>query len=553
MLKSIKINNFAIISEIELNFESGLNVFTGETGAGKSIVIEALGFVLGARGDAGLIRSGADKIIVNAVFDSGDLPGELKEKYQINSPQFAIKRELDRKGKSRAWINNLNVLISDLNGIGGVLVDFHGQHEHQSLFKPSVHLDILDDYAGLGKTLNVLRVVYNKVQDIKNKIAALQMSAEEKSRALDLYKYQLDEIEKTAPRPNEDSEIEALLPKLKHAAKLKEHAEEAYEILSGMENAACGLLSKAARLLEDMSGFDSSLSEAAGEISSALASAEDAAATLSSYKDSIEADPSALDDMLARQETLRKLKLKYGATIESALAFTENLKKRINDLQSGDENIQKLETELAIALKKLLSLSDGLYAQREKAARKLSALVAAEVSPLGFEQVRFEAAIEHTRNIGHKGADSVEFLFSSNPGSALRPLRNIASGGEISRLMLGFKTVLNSGTPVMVFDEIDAGISGHTGKLVGQKLKKVSEGRQVLCVTHLPQVAAYADRHFSVAKVINGKNTDVKVEVLEEENKAMEIARMIGSSQTASAGYRHAQDLLREAGNKFKG
>jgi DNA repair protein RecN (Recombination protein N) len=379
------------------------------------------------------------------------------------------------------------------------------------------------------------------------------MSAEEKARALDLYKYQLEEIEKASAHPNEDGEIEAILPKLKHAAKLKEQAEEAYEILSGMENAACGLLSKAARLLEDMAGFDASLFGAAGELSSALASAEDIAASLSSYKDSIEADTSALDNMLLRQETLRRLKLKYGATIEAVLAFAENLKKRISDLQSGDENIQKLETELANALKKLLSLSDGLYEERVKAARKLSALVAAEVAPLGFEQVRFEVAIDHAQNIGPKGADGVEFLFSSNPGSALRPLRNIASGGEISRLMLGLKTVLNAGTPVMVFDEIDAGISGHTGKLVGQKLKKVSEGRQVLCVTHLPQVAAYGGRHFSVVKIIGSKSTDVKVEVLENENKAMEIARMIGSSQTASAGYRHAQDLLREAGNKFKG
>jgi DNA repair protein RecN (Recombination protein N) len=274
---------------------------------------------------------------------------------------------------------------------------------------------------------------------------------------------------------------------------------------------------------------------------------QDIAQTISSYKDNIEIDPQTLDDILSRQEKLRKLKLKYGPTLEDVLAFADNLKNRIADLEDGGQNIEKFEAELEIALKKLLSLSEGLHNKRVKAAQHLSKEIVKEIAPLGFEQVRFEVSLEQTPQAGPKGIDAAEFLFSSNPGQGLRPLRSIASGGEISRLMLGLKTVLAGGTPLMVFDEIDAGISGQTGKLVGRKLKKVSGGRQVLCVTHLAQVAVFADRHFTVEKLITQNNTEVKVTLLEDVDKVREIARMIGSSRTASAGFKHAQDLLLEA------
>ena len=551
MLKNIKIQDFAIISALDLNFGAGLNIFTGETGAGKSIVIEALGFALGARGDAGLIRSGGQKMSVSANFDAADLPQPVRAKYQITAQDFAVRRELDQKGKGRAWINNIPVLVADLAALGDILVDFHGQHEHQALFRPAAHLDILDSYANLAKDLKAYRAAYDEEQDLKAKIAALQMSAEERARALEMYKYQLEEIEKLAPKPGEDNQIELDLPRLKHAAKLKEQSEAAYKFLSGMESSAGDLLAKAEHLLNDMAGVDSSLSQSAQELASARAAAEDIAQTLYSYGEGIEADPQALDNMLSRQEALRKIKLKHGPALEDVLAFADTLKKRIGDLENNTQNTQKLEAALANAHKKLLSLSEGLYEARLAAAKKLAAAVVKEITPLGFGQVRFEAAVEHGPDCGPKGQDSIEFLFSSNPGSSLRPLKNIASGGEISRLMLGLKTVLNGGTPVMVFDEIDAGISGHTGKLVGQKLQKAAAGRQVLCVTHLPQVAVYGARHFSVAKFVKNKNTEVEVNELSGgENREREIARMIGAGKTASAGHAHARDLLQEAAGR---
>ncbi|MDR0735098.1 MAG: DNA repair protein RecN [Elusimicrobiota bacterium] len=547
MLKSIAINNFAIISALRLDFGPGLNVFTGETGAGKSIVIEALGFALGARGDAGLIRHGTQKMATSAVFEAASLPAALAQKYKLTRADFCIKRELDQKGKSRAWVNDIPVLMADLAALGDILVDFHGQHEHQTLFKPAAHLDILDSFAGLEKDLKAFRAVYDEERDIKAKIAAVQMSRQERESALELYKYQLEEIEKLSLKPEEDSQIETALPRLKHAAKLKEQASSSYELLEDTEGGACALLSKASHTLGDMAGVDSSLRAVESELASALAIAQETARVLRDYHDNIKADPQTLDDMLSRQEVLRKIKLKYGPALEDVLNTAQNLKKRIADLAGGAQSAQKLESALANVHKKLLSLSEGLSEARRKAARKLGALVAAEVAPLGFAQVRFEAALEQNNEIGPKGADSLEFLFSPNPGSALRPLRSIASGGEISRLMLGLKTVLNGGTPVAVFDEIDAGISGQTGKLVGQKLKAASSGRQILCVTHLPQVAAYGDTHFSVGKFVKNNNTEVNVEPLGPEERILEIARMMGAAGKASAGHRHAQDLLSEA------
>lgn len=547
MLKSIAIKDFAIISSLEVQLKEGFNIFTGETGAGKSIVIEALGFVAGGRGDSGLIRHGAQKMSVSAVFASASLPNNLKQKYNITQDTFTVRRELDNKGKTRASVNNTAVLVADLAQLGEALIDFHGQHEHQTLFRKEAHLDILDTFAGNQAELKAVEDAWQKTQEIKAKIDALKMSAADKERTLDLYKYQLQEIEKLDIKAGEDTEIEAVLPKLKNAGKLKELSEQAYSILSEIEGSACELLAKAADLTADMAQEDASISSAAQELASARAAVQDIAQTLSSYKDNIDIDPQALDDMLSRQEKLRKIKLKYGPALEDVLIFSQTLKTRIADLESGEQNIDKFEAALEISLKKLLSLSEGLHNKRAKAAQELSKAVVQEIAPLGFEQVRFEVNLEQNPQPGPKGTDSAEFLFSSNPGQGLRPLRNIASGGEISRLMLGLKTVLAGGTPLMVFDEIDAGISGHTGKLVGRKLKKVSFGRQVLCVTHLAQVAVFADRHFTVEKIVSNNSTEVNVNLLEGVDKVREIARMIGSSRTASAGYKHAEDLLSEA------
>ena len=551
MLKNLYINNFAIIKEIDLPFSEGLNVFTGETGAGKSIVIEALSFVLGARADLGLIGNNSDKMLVKAVFTSQSLPQDLKDKYNVKEETFTLHREIDKKGKAKILINNKSVTAAELARLGDFLVDFHGQHEHQTLFKTSTHIDMLDKFCGVEKELKKVQESYKKTQEIKNKIAAVNQTEEEKQKALAFYGYQLEEIEKINPISNEDTEIENALPKLKHTGKLLELAQNIYSLLNDNDENICSLLDKVSQQANQMAQIDNSLEKAASELENAKNIIQDYTDTIFDYKDSLEIDPETLDKMLGRQEELRKLKMKYGPSLEDVLKFKEKIIKNINDIKNADKNSEELFKDLEKEEKILNTLCQDLHKKRLAGAKKLSALVIKEIEPLGFAGVRFEADIQEEENPTEKGTDKVEFLFSANIGESLKPLRNIASGGEISRLMLGLKTILAGQVPTMVFDEIDSGIGGQTGKLIGQKLKKASLQRQVFCITHLAQAAVYAQSHFAITKEIKENKTQVKVSLLKDEQKAQEIARMIGSSKTARTGLLHAKELLEEAETKF--
>ena len=549
MLKNLYINNFAIIKEIDLKFSNGLNVFTGETGAGKSIVIEALSFALGARADLGLIGNNADKMLVKATFSTTALPQELQKKYSITKEDFTITREIDKKGKAKIFINNKSVTASELAHLGDFLIDFHGQHEHQTLFKTATHIDMLDKFCGLEKELKKVKEAYEKTQAVKAKIAASNQSEEEKQKALAFYSYQLEEIEKVNPVLNEDSEIENALPKLKHTGKLLELAQNIYNLLNDNEDNASSLLDKASQQTNQMVQIDESLAKTAEELENAANIVQEAANTIFSYMESLEIDPKTLDEMLSRQEELRKLKMKYGPALEDVLAFKEKLEKSISDIKNASKNTAELLKDLEKAQKELDTLCADLHKKRTAGAKKLSTLVIKEIEPLGFSGVRFEADIQEEDQANPKGKDKVEFLFSANIGEALKPLRNIASGGEISRLMLGLKTILAGQTPTMVFDEIDSGIGGQTGKLIGQKLKKAAKERQVFCITHLAQAAVFAQSHFAISKEVKAGKTQVKVIALTNEQKVQEIARMIGSSKGAMAGLMHAKELLEEAKN----
>ncbi len=547
MLKNLYINNFAIIKELDLSFSEGLNVFTGETGAGKSIVIEALSFVLGARADLGLIGNNGDKMLVKAIFTSPSLPENLQKKYDIKEKTFTIHREIDKKGKAKITVNNKNVTVSELVKIGDFLVDFHGQHEHQMLFKTATHIDMLDKFCKLEKELIKVKEAYQKVENIKDKIAASNQSEEEKQKALAFYSYQLEEIQKVNPVLNEDTEIENALPKLKHTGKLLELAQNIYGLLNDNEENVCSLVDKASQQTTQMAQIDNNLEKVAQELENAQNIIQDCANTIFEYKDTLEVNPQTLDEMLSRQEDLRKLKLKYGPALEDVLAFKEKLEKSISDIKNADKNTEELFKELQQEQKELDILCQDLHKKRVAGAKKLDTLIIKEISPLGFAGVRFETDIQEEEQANIKGKDKVEFLFSANIGESLKPLRNIASGGEISRLMLGLKTILAGQTPTMVFDEIDSGIGGQTGKLIGQKLQKAANQRQVFCITHLAQAAVYAQSHFAITKEIKANKTQVKVLTLNYEQKVQEIARMIGSSKEASAGLLHAKELLQEA------
>ena len=550
MLTHLHVQNFAIIDDLALDFSTGLTVFSGETGAGKSIVIEALGFVLGARGDVSVIKDGAERMCVSAEFESACLPKAIRTQYHLAADRFTLRRELDKKGKGKAQLDGRAVTVSTLAQIGKYLVDFHGQHDHQSLLHASVHLNLLDHFAKHTALLERVQKAYQAKQEIRAKLDALRLSAQEKERLLDLYSYQLKEIEDVHPTTDEDAQLEQTLPKLKHAGKLLELAQEAYEELYNAENSAAARATRAAKILTQMAGLDDNLAALAQEVNSALVTLEDAAQTLGAYKEGMEADPATLDKMLTRHEKLKRLKAKYGPELTDVLATAEDLRQKIKNLQHAEEHEQDLENELSAAHEKLLTLARELHDKRMHAAEKLAHLITQEIKPLGFNQVKFSVAVEmDEENITSTGADKVEFLFSPNPGQSLRPLKDIASGGEISRVMLGLKTVLAPTVPVMVFDEIDAGIGGETGNLVGQKLRQAAQGKQVLCVTHLAQVAAQANANYHVEKTAQKNSTRVTITPLDGENLTTEIARMLGGNTTKqSAAYTHAAELLKAAG-----
>jgi len=549
MLTRLHVQNFAIIDELTLDFSAGLTVFSGETGAGKSILIEALGFVLGARGDVSVIKDGASRLCVAAEFTSADLPTPLRQEYQLTADRFTLRRELDIKGKGKAYVDGRPVTVSTLAQLGRYLVDFHGQHEHQSLLHAEVHLTLLDHFAKHERLLAQVRQDYHREQEIRTKLDTLRLSAQEKERLLDLYSYQLKEIEKVHPALHEDIQLEQSLPKLKHAGKLLEMAQEAYAELYDTEQAVTSRLAHVEKLLGSMADLDEHLAPLAQEAGRSLAALEDIAQTLGNYKEDMDVDPNALDKMLTRHEELKRLKAKYGPELTDVLATAEDLRGKIKNLQHSEEQEQDLTQALQQAHQQLLQSAQTLHERRMQAAEKLAQRITQEIRPLGFNQVKFSIAVEmDEENITATGADKVEFLFSPNPGQALRPLRHIASGGEISRVMLGLKTVLAPTVPIMVFDEIDAGIGGETGHLVGQKLRQVAQEKQVLCVTHLAQVAAQAQTNFHVEKTAQKTSTRVTITPLQQEALVEEIARMLGGSpHKHSAAFTHAQELLTQA------
>lgn len=550
MLNSLSVKNLAIIDSLSLELGPGLCAFTGETGAGKSIIIEALGFALGERASAESVRSGAQKAEVEAVFSIDGVPRALRKKHSLSGPAVRLRREIDARGRSRAFIEGSAVPVADLLELGDSLVDFHGQNEHQTILRPAVQLDMLDSFAGLESERKALAAAYDALEQARAALNSLSMSSEEKERLLDLYRFQLSEIEGAELRPGEDDELDALLPRFKNAEKLSRLAGEATELLYSGENAAVESSGRAQRLVEELALLDPSLSETARVLRSSLAQVEDCARELAHYREALEADPAELDRMMERQDKIARLKKKYAPGIRELLDFAAMLRGRIDALASTDERRAELEAAVEKARKNLMALAEDLHDKRAAAAGKLAARVLKEIKPLGFPEVKFSVSVEmDEQDPGKSGADSVDFLFSPNPGQPLKPLKAIASGGEMSRVMLGLKTVLaaQDGVSTLVFDEVDAGVGGVVGRMVGEKMKALSNGRQVFCVTHLAQVAAFGDSHFCVSKDAKGQATLVRVASLDGKARVEEIARMLGGRKDSSkAGLTHASELLAE-------
>lgn len=547
MLRRLKVANFAVVDRMDVELPAGFVAFTGETGAGKSILLEALGFLLGARGSSSWLRTGAERLEVEGTFDAADLPAELRERYRVAGGSVVARRELDASGRTRAMINAQSAPVAALAALGEAVADFHGQHESQALLRSAAQLELLDRYAGLEGEREALAAAHARWSALSARLAASQMSEEERRRRVELLRFQLEDIDAAKPRVGEEEELDERLPRLKNAERLRGFADQAYGLLYAEEDAALSRLMKAERALGELARIDPSAGRLQGELEAARIAVDSVAHEVGAYRDGTTADPAALDALLTRQEALSRLKKKHGPTIADVLTARERLAAELDGLENADQRLEETKKELAAAEKGLAALCEAVHEARAKAAKRLDAAALKELKVLGLPHARFSCSVEMEEgNWSRTGADAVEFLLAANPGEPLRPAKAVASGGEQSRVMLALKTVFAKAdrTPLLVFDEVDAGIGGEVAASVGERLALLAKGRQVLCVTHLPQVACRASAHFHVSKEVSGGRTRVRLERLEGERRLETIATMLGGRGATAASRRHAQELL---------
>ncbi|MDD5657567.1 MAG: DNA repair protein RecN [Elusimicrobia bacterium] len=534
MLKSLSIRDFAVVSELDLELGPGLNVFTGETGAGKSILIEALGFLLGARASTTWLRQGAARLRVEGVFAAG-------------ARAVTLRRELDASGKSRSAVDGRPATTAELAAFGRDLVDFHGQHEHQTLLRPGAQLDALDAFAGLGEQRARTAELHRGWTQAAGQLEAARMSDAERAKRVELARLQVEELDAARLRPGEEAELEAELPLLKNSDRVRGLAESAYGLLYAGEGAALGALQKALRSLEELARFDPALGSACEGLRGAAAAVEEAARGAGALRERMEADPARLDALQQRLEALARLKRRYGATVAELVDKRARLAEELDCLENSEQRLAELERRQTVARDALQSACARLHKQRTAAAGKLSAALLGELRELGMPNARLDVSVESDdENPGPGGCDSVELLLAPNPGEPLKPLRAIASGGELSRVMLALKTVFAGagGASILVFDEVDAGVGGAVARCVGRRLADLSRRHQILCVTHLAQVACFAPVHLHVSKAVRAGRTLVRVERLEGEGRLEAVARLLGGRALTEASRRHAQELL---------
>ena len=549
MLHALHIENLAIIDRLEVHFEAGLNALTGETGAGKSILVDALNLALGERADPTLIRAGADKLRVNAVFELPDDPElrALLDELGVEPEEglLYLSREVQAGGRSVARINGQPVPLSTVQAIGERLVDLHGQHEHQSLLNPSRHLEFLDRW--LGEPALSLRAQTREavlaLRQAERELQELTERAREREQRLDLYRFQLEEIRAANLQVGEDAQLETEARRLTHAEKLIALAGGAYDALM-QENGAYDLAAYARRSLSEIARIDPSVAEWGDMLEGALAQMEEVAHNLRAYAEQIEYDPARLEEVIARLELIKRLKRKYGDTIEAVLQYAEEAESNLHALETQTERREALEAQVAELQSRAANLCEQLSALRKAGAQRFAQAVQAILRELAMERAEFRVEVR-PKPMDTRGADSIEFLFSANPGEPPRPLSKIASGGEMSRVMLALKTALADAAPVptLVFDEIDAGLGGRTAHAVGEKLAELAQHCQILCITHLPQIASRATHHLAIEKHSDGDATRVQIRALEGEARIQEIARMLTGEPTEIA-LQHAQELL---------
>lgn len=559
MLKSLTVWNFALLEHVQVEFQPGLNILTGETGAGKSILIDSLGAVLGARMSADMVRSGCDWLRVEAVFSLEDESLGLHElltqqAIDDSDKELIITRQLTRAGRSTALVNGCHVTLAVLRQIGAYLVDIHGQNENLALLKEENQFHLLDGYdPDVSEALAAYECVYREWREKKKAYAEKQQASREYAQRLDMLHWQDKEISEANLKPGEDEQLEADIRKLSHAEKIVGSVEESYQLLEGGGGNGLGVLpalSQVKKDLEEIGRFDDALANAQKMVEEAYISLQEASYELRDYGESVEFSPERLDQLQSRMDVIYRLCKKYGATLEDVLAHQAKVEQELTEIENYDEDIAALEKEIAALEEKLGQKADALTKLRTAAAQDLSSAIEEQLFALGMPKARFHIRVEQAEDYGANGRDDVAMFFSANPGEEEKPLQKVASGGELSRIALAIKTVASSrdsSVPSMVFDEIDTGIGGRTAQMVAERIALVAQYKQVLCITHLPQIACMADAHLYISKRTVEGTTATQIRPLSERERISEIARMASGADMTTASLDNAREMVSHA------
>jgi len=563
VLLELRVENYAVIDNIAVEFASGLNLLTGETGAGKSILIDALALLLGDKASTDAIRHGTDKAVVSAVFEAtSHATNVVLEANGIDSEegQLIVRREIASGGKGRVFVNNQPATVTVLRQLAPHLAVIHAQNEAVMAFNAASRLELLDSFAGADTT--AVTATFDAWNQVRNRIADLERDEHDRLRLLDLWSYQRKEIADARLQPEEDAKLEAEKRVLANSERVYSAAMAAYDALYESNTSASASIRTAGRQIEELSRFDDQFRSRLTELESARITLEDMGQTLRDYAAGIEASPERLGEVEDRLAVLDRLKRKYGPKLDDVIALGDELERKLSEMENKDEVLRELRIELAKAAARYLEAARGLSRQRYEAARKLEKLVENEINELAMK-ARFKVEVsgpDEEGNWSARGFDQVQYLISANPGEPLGPVEEIASGGELSRVMLALKTTIeagqgrrsgrngaggNSGQRTLVFDEIDSGIGGRAAEAVGKKLKQLSRTKQVLCVTHLPQIASFADQHYLIEKKESGGRTKTSVRLLDADDRTREIARMMSGARLTDTSLKHAEQMLK--------
>lgn len=559
MLIELTIENIALIQSLRIDFSQGFNVLTGETGAGKSIVVDSVNLALGGRAERDLIRTGSEKASVQALFDISACPKAISAVAELGvdceDGMIALRRELSRSGRNICRISGVIVPLTTLRAVAELLMDVHGQHEHQSLLNPAAHMGYLDGYGGADHLALKAQVsaLYAERSATASKLRAVLKDAAERERLLDVLSLQVQEIEAARLKPGEEEKLAKKAAMLDNAQRIRDGVDEAYALAygEGRQEGAQELLSRAAAAMENIANLDERFSALAEKLREVYYLAQDAGYELQHLREELTFDPEMAEKIARRLETIDRLERKYGATIEDVLAFGQDARNRLDQLNASEENIDSLKKELRVRDNSLKEACTRLTESRNALAKRLTQGILEQLADLGMGKTRLEIRLVQLPKPTRDGMDGVEILISPNPGEPLKPLTSVASGGELSRIMLALKAVAMDadGVETMVFDEIDTGVSGRMAQVVGEKMRMIARNRQVLCVTHLPQIAALGQHHFLVEKTSDGQRTDSTVRQLDFEGRIREIARLVGGAEDCESARQHARRMLLAAEN----